>query len=629
MTDSKQCLVLLEFPGDASHLDGLGWLQGEAIQRVCMTPAAAGGLEARGLDYRFVHELISSAAIQGELDDNWRRLEDLAALINEYVPYGWTAAYYLKCLLDTCMEKIIHLTGVLQETGPAGQIVALQTRPLKHDYTLVFDEAESLYTLLLPLVAAVHAPGRELVLLPSAGERPGSGPRVLSHLKRWLSPYRDLPANMLQRSARGKMSGSPVCLVEEGSGLEGIISQLARSSPVVRWAPWSAWSLPPGLGWRAAPAMFASVRQLSQYRRACYAAWNGFRDDPRTRPLFTCRQVDFFDTVSSRLEFLFTRVFPHLFVLQERAANFFQRRRVACLVSANFSRPYTYVLAQVARSRGVPVVTVQHSAYGYWRWPIAKYFDGVMSDCKLVGGEGVAQYVQQVECSGCRPIPTGLIPLDGLVRNETATPPCEEGRPKVVYPLASYVKNFIHYSHSRLALTEYYEINRRILQTLGKFPDVDVVVRPHPAWRFKANAAALQDWAERQGWTHIHFETKDSAFAAMVEADLIVIDSPSTVLLQAVATDRKILLLNRVFPLTELGAAALKRRVVYSDKLDSFLALLEDTLRRRDFCNRCYQDSTFLRLYGTHLHDGRSLERSVAAVQQIAQSGSKEAASGQ
>jgi hypothetical protein len=321
--------------------------------------------------------------------------------------------------------------------------------------------------------------------------------------------------------------------------------------------------------------------------------------------------------VAPRLEFLFTTVFPHLYVLEKRAADFFQRFNIACLVSSYFSRPYTYVLAQVAQQRGIPVVTMQHSAYGYWDWPIAKYFDGNMSNYKLVGGEGVASYVEENEGSGCQPVATGLIHLDRLIGDTRETAAISNHRPLVVYPLASYTKNFIHYSNSRLAVTEYFEMNRKVLGVLGQFADVDVEVHPHPAWRFEENAASIEEWIEGQGWDHIRVTDRGSTVAAMKRSDLIVIDSPSTVLLQATATNSKIMLLNLAFPMTELGLTSLKKRVVYSEDLDSFLQVLKDTLQHQYFNNDPFKDDSFLRLFGSHLHDGQSLQRSAEAVRRV------------
>lgn len=618
MTTTKRRLVFLEFPEDATHLEYSGWLRGEEVQRVCLAPAPSVKLEALGLDYLFPHWFVSSAALQAELSDNWTKLDELVALINEHVPYGWMAAYYLKLLLDTCMEKTIHLAMALQTVVP-GQIVFFQTKLLGYDFRLAFNENESLYAQLLPLVCAVYSPESELIPLPAPPRSQArSRPAMSSRLRGWLAPhYHALKRSFHHRQDKTLRQPS-ICLVEAGYGLEHVAAKLVSSYRVIRWDPPSAFSLPLGLSLGRVTISLANIGMLKEYKQICRNAWHAFKEDPRVQALLSCRRVCFFDVVASRLEYLFTKVFPHLFVLESRAAEFFRQRNVVCIASAFFSRPYTYALAQAARSNGIPVVTLQHSSYGYWDWPIAKYFDGVMSNYKLVGGEGVVSYVEEVERSGCQALPTGLIPLDNLSKKGRQAKQQDMYKPRVVYPLASYVKNFIHYSNSRLALTEYFEVNRHILKVLGRFPEIEVIVRPHPAWQFEENWVPLNNWTQQQGWQHIRFESGGSTLAAMQTANLILIDSPSTVLLHAVTTDARILVFNRIFPMTERGLATLKKRVIYSDNLDAFVGLLEDILNRQDFDNSHYQDNEFLRLYGTYKEDGHSISRATEALKYAA-----------
>lgn len=611
-------LFLLEFGGDGARLESYGGLRDPDTRRVCLTPAPAVELERLGLNYAFPQHYLSSAAVQAELEENWCRLEALIALINEHVPFGWTVAYYLKVLLDTCMEKIIHLATVLEAEAFVGEVVVVANGPLPFDYTLTFDESESLYSRLLPLVAAVHAPNAMVMQVPAA--RCAWRPRAasLAQLKRWAGCYRSALAGIVRGFTRAP-GARTICMVEDGYGFEQVVSRLQGNVSLFRWGPIDVLGPPPDLSKQSLSAMLAARRRLPVHRRRCAAAWDAFSQDPRMRVLFTCRAVDFFDLVAPRLRHLFVRIFPALLMLHEWAGQEFARRNVRCLASIYFSRPHTYVLALTAREQGIPVVTMQHSAYGYWHWPIGKYVDGVMSDFRFVGGEGVAHYVKEVERSGCKPIPTGLIPLDAIVHRRGQAAQMARRKPHVVYLLASYTKNFTHYSHSRLAVTEYFEINRAILRVLGRFSEVDVTVRPHPAWQFRQNATALQEWAERQGWRHVHFETRGSTVDAMLNADLIVIDSPSTILVQAVATDRKILLLNRSFPMTETGSAALRKRVGYREELEPFLVLLEETLRRGDF-DVGELNEEFLRLYVTHFNDGHTVERVAAALEEIVSS---------
>ncbi len=617
MVNLNNRAVFIEFSGEAGLLDKAGLLRGEGIHRVCLTPIAAYELEVLNLDYIFPHQKVSSLEIQFELNDNWAKLEELVSLINDWIPFGRNVASYLKVLLDSCMEKIIQLAIVLKSMQP-DQIFFFQTNSLDLDFSLTFDEQESLYSLLLPHVCKVYSPNSVLTYLP----RP-KGRRKLSHLikihsnfKRKLGMfYQDLKIEL--KFCRRSKSVSSICFVEGGYGLASAMDLLTSRYRVVPWNPSGPLILPLGFGLRWGIELLKIPRIPHRYKKKCGNAWQKCQHSSRLKLLLSCRGVDFFEVVSSRLEYMFKKIFPRLFVIEIISYGYFKRRNVVCLVSSYFSHPNTYTLAQTAKTLSIPVVTMQHSSYGYWDWPMAKYTDGLMSDYKLTGGHGVTKYVAKDEDSGCSPITTGLISLDNIMK-EPATLCKKKEKPKIVYPLASYVKNFIHYTNSRLTLTEYFEINRRILQVLGKFPELDVIVRPHPARQFRENVEAIKSWVRHQKWDHICFETDGSAIKTMQGADLIIIDSPSTVLLHAVTTDVKILVFNRIFKMLEEGLTALKKRVFYSEDLDAFVKRLEEILVTQDFDNAQYKNDEFLCQYGTYKNDGSSLNRVVEAIRQVA-----------
>lgn len=599
-------------------LRAAGLLDAAHVWRACLAPAPALELEALALDYEFPHASMPSRAIQAELQENWSRLEQVALMLERHAPFGWTAAYYLKVLLDTCMEKIILLDTLLDRLKPAEVFVFEPiTRP--YDFRLLFDEQESLYARLLPLVVAARFPATTVVRLPAARRTfKGSRPSAPARLKTVLAPYYTALRSLARRRPALALNAWAVCLIEGGYGLAAAVESIPDRGSVVSWRPSADVLLPPSLGVKRWALHRKVAKDVATYRARCQRVWRALHDMASFRELFTCRGVCFFDIVAGRLEYLVTTVFPELFVVRDAALDCFSRWNVRCVASAFFSSPYTYVLAQVARACRIPVVTVQHSAYGYWSWPLAKYTDAVMSDYKLVGGEGVVRYMEDIERAGCTPIPTGLVPFDPLVQQARVRRAASTRRPQVVYPLASYAKNFVPYSNTRLTVSEYFELNRRILGLLAEFPDFDVRVRPHPAPSFKQNCEPLETWVGQQGWRHITFEWAGSTVAAMQAADLVIIDSPSTVLLQAAATTARIFVLNCAFPMTEEGLAALAKRVTYSEDLHEFLSLLRDGLRRRDFKNSAYESDEFLRLYATFRHDGHSLQRAAAAVGNIA-----------
>ncbi|HEX2022061.1 MAG TPA: hypothetical protein VHH36_05065, partial [Candidatus Thermoplasmatota archaeon] len=286
------------------------------------------------------------------------------------------------------------------------------------------------------------------------------------------------------------------------------------------------------------------------------------------------------------------------------------------VASVYFSSPLTHGVAVGARRAGIPVVTMQHSSYGESPWPIARWVDGVMSDWKLVGGEGTAEHVRKREASGATPVATGMPRLDGLLARARAPP--REGPVRVVYPLTGYVKNRIMYAGRRTTLTEYFSTNRRILEALAAVPGASVLVRPHPAAEFRASVDALTAWARDRGMDNVAFRSGGSAHDEFCAADLVVVDSPSTVLLDAATAPTRLAVFNGVFDMLPEALDALRLRVsLYGEDIDSFVRDLPAVVAGARAAPPP-DDTTFLRMYATHLHDGRSGERASEALRRIA-----------
>lgn len=583
--------ILLEFAEDVRELARSEELSKPVVQIISLAPEATVELERLGVPFIRTDHLLATRNIQDQLDVGWAKLEKFTST----VPYGATVAYYLKVLLDTSMEKILQLCTMLERIRPE-RVIAFSPSVRPFDFRMVFHERESVYSHVLPLVIDAVASNTRLELrearrvdAPAAPRKKRIAVRFLRRILRSVQAVRE----------RMRWKDQSILLVEEAYGLRTAVGQIRNDYAIIRWHP-------------TADSPRNDGHRLTEQ-------WQSLKQDPAFRAIFTFREVDFFPIVEPRLARLFSEVFPAVEAIESSARTLIRERNVRCVASAFFSSPYTYAIALAARAEKIPVITMQHSSYGYWLWRIAKYTDAVMSDYKLVGGQGVVRYVEEVEKAGCKPVPTGLAMLDPLL--VVAPPSRTTRRRRVVYPLASYAKNYIPYSNSRLTLGEYFEVNRAILSVLGKHPEYDVIVYPHPAPSFRANAQALERWSERQQWPHVSFDWNGDTVKAMQAADLIVIDSPSSVMLQATTTRRKIMLYNGIFPMTVEGVAALRKRTVYHDQLDTFVEELDRTLTARDVDIARLDNEEFVRAYGTYLHDGRSLERATEALRSIAQQG--------
>ena len=104
------------------------------------------------------------------------------------------------------------------------------------------------------------------------------------------------------------------------------------------------------------------------------------------------------------------------------------------------------------------------------------------------------------------------------------------------------------------------------------------------------------------------------------DADLFIMDHPSTTLVQALTTNKKIILYaDRTFLRFDPHALELvKKRAVFSETREHFFKDMERVLGKDDWALPEPVNDEFLRGYGTYLNDGQSAERAVQTLIDLA-----------
>jgi hypothetical protein len=102
----------------------------------------------------------------------------------------------------------------------------------------------------------------------------------------------------------------------------------------------------------------------------------------------------------------------------------------------------------------------------------------------------------------------------------------------------------------------------------------------------------------------------------MPKSDLILLDFPSTALLQAATTDRPMIVLvdARFLRMEPEALRLLRRRAWVGESLDEFMTLAVQFLKKGDFSRLNAPDDEFLQRFGTHRQDGLSAERALDAL---------------
>ena len=228
------------------------------------------------------------------------------------------------------------------------------------------------------------------------------------------------------------------------------------------------------------------------------------------------------------------------------------------------------------------------------------------TDLHLCFGEGVRQLFGETARGkyGCSVIPVGWYELERISRKEEDIPREYD----VLYATTNYYQNNLYVSGPTLfSDTDLWRTQQTILGALGRMK-VRTAFKLHSG---NYEEGHIRDFIREKGLGFISVIKSERSFQDLVDhSGLVVIDFPSTTLLQAVATKKPVFVLTRHLPLTADVKNLLRKRAYCCDDLDKLLSLLERFIHEGpsiggpDTLNQ-----EFLERYGVYIDDGKVLER--------------------
>lgn len=182
---------------------------------------------------------------------------------------------------------------------------------------------------------------------------------------------------------------------------------------------------------------------------------------------------------------------------------------------------------------------------------------------------------------------------------------------KILYVITNYYRNAWYCGFSppfsdRIYYKEQMVIISRLKDIVGKSADLSLTIKLYP------NPETLDDdppWTtDLSGIPKIHL-VRNPAFSLLMRSfDILLIDSPTTTLLQAIATRKPVFVLTSVVSPPSAHLPLLKKRAVCSDRADGLMDALNAFIQTNIYPADC-EDREFLKLYGTCLDDGHSHRR--------------------
>jgi hypothetical protein len=302
------------------------------------------------------------------------------------------------------------------------------------------------------------------------------------------------------------------------------------------------------------------------------------------------------------------------------------RHSVSALLRCSSASGLDHAINQSARNLGIPVFTWQHGAVSYSTriTQFRDYADRMTADFTFVYGEQAeAAYTQYGREFSARVVPIGAPSLDSISRVNRGKQQRSKGQIlKVLYATTNFMQNHWYcgwdppfsdriFFRDQALIVSY-------LQSAAEAGGAEIVIKLHPSYEYSE-----PPWvAKITRVKGIHTIKDQGSFETLLaEADAVVLDFPSTVLLQSIATSLPVFVLVRHWQFPHAVRERLQRRAIVCDSAAELVNRLQEFIETSGY-PADPQETSFLQGFGTYLNDGRSHERALNLVSTILESGS-------
>ena len=284
-----------------------------------------------------------------------------------------------------------------------------------------------------------------------------------------------------------------------------------------------------------------------------------------------------------------------------------KKYRPRVIICSTKTTAFEQIAAQIAYSHNLPVISWQHGAYGMHRAPGVLHSELMNTSVHFCWGGGVKEYLEREPLNHftCKQVMVGSLALETAYFSSGSS----ENKIKCFYITTGYYNESFYinapfpFMDNSLWITQ-----RNIINFLGESEYVSVV-KLHPSLGFDRN---ISDYVTHQQFSNITITHEGDTIDFMNQSEIIIIDYPSTTLLQALSTKKVVFVLTSHLYLTETALELLNKRAYCFDSLEE---LLENLSR---FCKGQSLEQTpdvnnteYFVTYGLYLLDGHVMLRAI------------------
>ncbi|MCD4703665.1 MAG: hypothetical protein K8R64_05145 [Methanosarcinaceae archaeon] len=599
-------------------------------------------LERRNIKFRIMEDYYDSNELYQMELKNYDKVEELCDLVDNTIkkyssvvveynvrPAAYTIRHIITiyCVLTT---RIFQLSKLIDTENP-DLVFVYETNicpfgPFKSAPYISFDNNESLYSRLLSQ-DGWNTTVKILPTIQATGDSVADNTihiknnNIIQHAKEIVTPWLrthpclfDLALNIeknghvglsyLIRRTHGSRKRIPVILYGSGYNWDNSINDLLQNNigPIYR--------ISDNLDW-------INQTKTSEFGDMD-AAWEDLKENQIFRSFFICEHVDYFPIVRDRFEFVVKQLTDVSIRVVQYGMELINKHKIESVIASTLATCVANSVTCAAHNCGIPVITWQHGGYGAMeKHPFINYIDLMNSDAHLAFGDGVIEsYNLDAQKYGTELISVGSSSIEKILNEKSEETEHSNNKKIVLYATDVYLQNSQYvsspppFSDSLLWRTQ-----KALLQLLGKYEDLSIIVKLHPSEI--ANSSPIKLFVQDEGFDHIQVISREKTFSELLAfADIIILDRPFTTILQALTTRKPVFSFTGLVNYNKHAEQLLSKRAACSSELDSFLSELEEYFTD-DTYHYDVDNQEFLEMYGLPSKEGSTGEKAANEIRKV------------
>jgi len=590
-------------------------------------------LEKRAVPFKIPYDYYSVDELFCLAENLYGRTEEICDYLDrkilDFIPFfrekqfkpAHGFSHMIKIMLNTLCQEALNIHQVLQHANPE-KVIILEMSPDRLNQNFYVDPDEpgrslpldrvrmNTYSKLIKAILKKHNISE--VIIRSRRYRKSNGVKSFKKLTNFLQNKYTILKNfrtqlraIKNKSYRGwidsksqKEINSPTVLVFKNTYSVGILSQYMKQNRIGRVIEFEKNN-------------FGQKENLQfNLKDSIDRLWNDLREDSEFKGLFTFEGINFLSIADEYFCYLLLKGLLEIADIYNKTRIILKDEKIDVFLLSTIGYPDIWTAVEVCKSNGIPVIIWQHGNYAIFdphTQPV--YHDIKNADYFFAFGNGVRNaYLEEAKKRNTEIISIGSSCLDRININKVVK------REKVVLvPLRRLNTPLVDDSCQMYPNEIYWRGLIREIKLFSRFPEIRFVLKLYPSDTMKNNP--LSDLLRAKRINNVVIKTRPSFIKFLDKADLLIIDSPHTTLLEAVKTDLPIIFFNNKFWKLRSGIRDLiEKRCFIADDLNNLEALLKAYLSNG---LPILKDKEFLCSYGIQHDDGNSLQRALSNLYKI------------